>query len=426
MKAPFLLVALSCLVFTFYAQVNFDDNFINKTMRFDYYIAGNAYEQHVFFEQIREEPFWGGPTKNLIDRFDFGDYRYLVFDASTEKLIFSRGYSDLFFEWQDTKEAKEISRSYYSSVVFPYPKNHVRLQIDRRLPSMQWEKIFEYEIDPASYFINTDLKPGFKIDKLYDSGSSAEKVDIVILPDAYTKRQMRKFRKDCKRFINYFFECSTFGNYREKFNFWVVYAPSRDGGPDIPGKDIWNRTVLNTHFYTFDSERYLTTRDVRQIRDLAACVPYDQIYILVNSEKYGGGGIYNFYNLCSSDHPASNMVFTHEFGHAFAALADEYAYENTPAEELYDLSVEPFQVNITTLADFDSKWKHLVDSGVPVPTPNENRYAAKIGAFEGGGYVKKKIYRPMADCKMRSNQNDRFCPVCEKAIVDMIRFYCDE
>ena len=55
----------------------------------------------------------------------------------------------------------------------------------------------------------------------------------------------------------------------------MVNAPSEESGTDIPGDGIWRNTILNTHFYTFNSERYLTTRDVKQIRDLAAYAPYD-------------------------------------------------------------------------------------------------------------------------------------------------------
>ena len=427
MKNKIQLILLLCvLAHGLFAQINFEDYFYQKTMRFDYVIAGNAYEQHIYFEQIREEPTWGGPRQNLIDAFNYGDYQYLVYDKESGELIFSRGYSDLFFEWQVTPEASEVSRSFYSSVVFPYPQKTVTLKINRRKPNMEWELLYQQDLDPESYFVNTDPEPGYKTRKLLNSGDPAQKVDIVILPDGYTKRQMRKFKKDSQRFIKYFFACPTFAATKDKFNFWIVQAPSANSGPDIPGKDVWESTVLNTHFYTFDSERYLTTRDVKSIRDLAGCVPYDQIYILVNSKKYGGGGIYNFYNLCSSDNPDSDKVFTHEFGHAFAALADEYAYEDTPPEELYDLSVEPFQPNITTLADFDSKWKNMVDGDTPIPTPDKPEYAQKVGAFEGGGYVQRKIYRPVADCKMRSNNLDEFCPVCEKAILEMIRYYCDE
>ncbi len=425
MRKSRLLLLLMLAVLGVDAQVDFNTFFKSKTMRFDYNIAGDASSQTIYFEQIREEPFWGGSKINLIDKFNFGDYRLLLYDAASDQLIYSRGYSDLFKEWQDTDEAKKLKRTFYSSVVFPYPINTVRLVIDRRQRNMNWEKIYEQEIDPQSYFVNNDKPLAYKTKKIHNSGNPNKKVDIVIIPDGYTKRQMKKFRKDSERFVNYFFECKPFNQLTDRFNFWMVYAPSEDSGTDIPGKDEWNNTVLNTHFYTFDSERYLTTRDVKSIRDLAGCVPYDQIYILVNTSKYGGGGIYNFYNLCSSDNRLSDKVFTHEFGHAFAALADEYAYTDTPPEQLYDLSVEPFQVNITTLVDFESKWKDMVSDETPIPTPITEENQLKIGAFEGAGYVLRKLYRPMFDCKMRSNNTDEFCPVCEKAILEMIDFYCE-
>ncbi len=399
----FLLLLVSVLLtgFSSFSQVNYDLYFTSETMRFDYNIAGDANSQIIYFEQVRKEPMWGGSRVNLLDKFNFGDYRVLIFDSATNNLLYTRGYSDLFKEWQDTKEAKEISRTYYSSVIFPFPKKAIKLQIDRRKRNMKWEKIYELEINPGSYFINTDKPPSYKTKKLHYSGNPAKKVDIVIIPEGYTEKQMRKFHRDSKRFVKYFFDCSPFKENSDKFNFWTIDAISEESGTDIPGKDIWKNTVLNTHFYTFNSERYLTTRDVKSIRDIAGCVPYDQIYILVNTDKYGGGGIYNFYSLCSSNHPLSNKVFTHEFGHAFAALADEYAYSDTPASELYDMTVEPYQVNITNLADFDSKWKDLVNDTIPIPTPDSLVYRNSIGAFEGGGYAKKNIYRTTFDCKMR-------------------------
>jgi hypothetical protein len=236
---------------------------------------------------------------------------------------------------------------------------------------------------------------------------------------------MKKFRKDAERFVNFFFTVSPFKENKGRFNYWTVEAISEESGTDIPGKDIWRKTILNTHFYTFNSERYLTTKDIRSVRDIAACVPYDQIYILVNTEKYGGGGIYNYYNLCSSDNEQSEKVFVHEFGHAFAALADEYDYGYDKAENLYDMTVEPYQPNITNLVDFEKKWKNMVDSDTPIPTSTDGKYRNKVGAFEGAGYVKKKIYRPVADCKMRSNNVKEFCPVCKKVLVEMIIYYSE-
>ncbi|MEN8120816.1 MAG: M64 family metallopeptidase [Bacteroidota bacterium] len=407
------------------AQINFDDYFLSRTLRFDYTRAGNSDTSFVYFEQIKEEPFWGGSKVNLLDTFNFGDYRLMLYDSTGTKLIYSRGYSSLFHEWVDTEEAKKVSRSYYESVVMPFPKHKVILKLQNRDRKNIFYTVFEYQVNPNDYFIVKDKTDKYTVEKFYGSGEPATSLDIVVLPEGYTTQEMVKFKKDVGRFITYFFKVTPFKENRNKINFWMVNAPSEESGTDIPGDGVWKNTVLNTHFYTFDSERYLTTRDVKQIRDLAAYTPYDQIYILVNSNKYGGGGIYNYYNLCTSDHDDSEQVFTHEFGHAFAALADEYHYGQDNAEEFYDMSVEPWQANITNLVDFESKWKNMVDKDTPIPTPDTEEYKNKVGAFEGAGYVKKKIFRPGHDCKMRTTQTNEFCPVCLKAVTEMLKFYSE-
>ena len=58
---------------------------------------------------------------------------------------------------------------------------------------------------------------------------------------------------------------------------------------------------MNLTYYTQGTERYLMTLDFKSVRDLAALVPYDNICIISNSDKYGGGAIYNYYTSIPSD-----------------------------------------------------------------------------------------------------------------------------
>ncbi len=183
--------------------------------------------------------------------------------------------------------------------------------------------------------------------------------------------------------------------------------------------------MLNSTFYTFDLERYLMTSDNKALRHVASNVPYDQIFIIVNSGKYGGGAIYNHYSVCVNNNIHEEYVFTHEFGHGFAFLADEYYTSDVAYNDFYDLTVEPLEPNITTLVDFDLKWKNMVEDEIPVPTPSTKEFKDKVGAFEGGGYVAKGVYRPKQDCSMKSISVDNFCPVCKQAIQDMIDFYIE-
>ena len=147
--------------------------------------------------------------------------------------------------------------------------------------------------------------------------------------------------------------------------------------------------------------------------------------MLVNSDKYGGGGILNSYNLTTCHQKWFKPVVVHEFGHSFAGLADEYAYEQEQIP-MYPHDVEPWEKNITTLADFHGKWENMIDKKTKIPTPlskKEKEAVSKVGVFESAGYSLKGVYRGVQDCRMRINETPEFCAVCKKALQDLIDFY---
>ena len=86
---------------------------------------------------------------------------------------------------------------------------------------------------------------------------------------------------------------------------------------------------------------------------------------------------------------------SHEFGHGFAGLGDEYYSSEVAYEDFYYLEIEPWEPNITTLVNFESKWKNMLDDSIPVPTPRTKDFIDNLGVFEGGGYMAKGIYSPM-------------------------------
>jgi len=421
-----ILFFLFGLISVLYSQVNFEDYFIDKTLRFDYYHVGDVNSQLIAFDELREEPFWGGPSKNLIDPFNYGNYKYEVYDKETGKLIFSKGYSTLFAEWLTTPEAKKVKKAFHETIVFPFPKKEVVLKIYARDKKNVFQQVFEYEIDPADPFIKKDKPYKYNSIKFLYNGDPSSKVDIVVIPEGYTKDEMDKFKKDLEKFVNALFGSSPFRENKNNFNIWAVEAPSEESGTDIPRKDIWKNTIVNSSFYTFDTERYLMTEDNKTLRNLAGNVPYDLIYIIVNTSKYGGGAIYNYYSVCVSDNENFEYLVVHEFGHGFAGLGDEYYTSQVSYEEFYKTDVEPWERNLTTLVDFDSKWKNLIDKDTPIPTPPTDEYKNKVGVFEGGGYVPKGVYRPMFDCTMKSRIVDNFCVVCKQAIQKMINYYCEK
>lgn len=422
MKIIFLL--LISITFTF-SQVNFDDYFEDKTLRLDYFHSGDKENNYYSFDELIEEPYWGGSKVNLIDKFNYGRYKFEVYDAVSNTLIYSRGYSTIFNEWQTTEEAKHTTKTFNETVVFPFPKKAVLVIFYASNRKNEWIKKFEYEVNPENYFIKTERVDEYNNFQVVYSGDPSVNVDIVIIPEGYTEDEMDSFKKDCEHFSDYLFNASPFKENIDKFNIWGIEAPSLESGTDIPKEDIWKKTLVNSSFYTFDLERYVMTYDNKTLRNVASNAPYDQIYVLVNSDKYGGGSIYNHYSMSVTGNKYFEFIVTHEFGHGFTSLADEYYTSDVAYQDFYPLDVEPTDPNLTTLVDFDSKWNDLVEEGTPIPTPDTDEYKSKVGAFEGGGYVAKGIYRPAEDCTMKSIKVDNFCPVCKRAIQQMIDFYTE-
>ncbi len=416
-----ILLLISTQIFS--QNINFQSYFINKTMRVDYIHTGDSVNEILSLKQIKQEPLWGGSHKNLIDTFKYGRYMCEIYDSASNKLIYSRGYNTLFQEWQTYNEAKKQKRSFYETLIFPYPKKTIIININRRQKNGNYKNIFSLNINPEDYMIKKENPPAFKTFTILKNGPSDKKVDIVFLFDGYTKADKEKLHKDAKRFANYFWTYPPFKNYKDKFNIWGIETFSEENGTDIPGENIWKKTLFNSSFYTFRSERYLTIQDTKTIRNIAALVPYDQIYIIVNTSKYGGGGIFNFWNITAADNPLSKWVFLHEFGHGFAGLADEYV-DTEISDDFYNKNVEPWEPNITNLVNFESKWKNLIQKGTPTPTPDNDKYNNTIGLFEGAGYVAKGVYRSYRNCEMRQLKQG-FCPICSQAIKQMIKFYSE-
>ncbi len=407
-----------------FGQPDFNEYFLKKSFRFDFTLGGNADEVKVYPGEMKQEPFWAGSTTGLIDGFNYGAFRFRVFDVESETLIYSKGFSTLFQEWQTTPEAKKIDKIFYQSIIFPFPLSPVRLEIDARQWNGDFKTLFRTEIIPNDYFILKEAPLPYEARVIMENGNPEEKVDLVILAEGYKMEEMDRFLSDARRLTGYLFAQEPFKSARSCFNVRAVLSPSVDSGTDLPGEGIYKNTVFNSSFYTFDIDRYLTSSDMKAIHDAAACVPYDNIYVLVNTERYGGGGIYNFLNICSAGNLLSNEVFVHEFGHGFAGLGDEYYSSSVAYENFYNIKAEPWEPNLTTLVDFESKWVAMVNDTVPIPTPRENKYLNTVGVYEGGGYQAKGIYSPFIDCRMKSNDAKAFCPVCIDGINKMIDFYC--
>lgn len=411
------------LCFNAFSQ-NYNDFFTEKACRIDFQFCGNNTETKAYLEKIKQEPYWGGRRLHLSDDINLGQYRVMVYDSLSNQLIYTSGFSTLYFEWQATPEAKKVNKSFEQSVQFPYPKNAVKVAIEKRTDFDKWSSLLQFGFSPDDKLIVRNSNIQAQVKEILKTNDSFKAIDIAVIAEGYTAKQKDKFFKDAEKLAESMFTHEPFSSYKNRINVYAIAAVSDESGISMPHKDNWKNTAVGSHYYTFYEPRYLTSPNVYKIRDYAALVPYDAIYILANTPEYGGGGIYNFYALASADSKrAQTEVIVHEFGHSFAGLADEYFRENADVlDGMYNLKEEPWEPNITNLVNFDAKWKKVLPTDIQIPTPVTEENKSKTGVFEGGGYLTKGMYRPCYDCRMRTNEAKSFCPVCEKAVEKVILF----
>lgn len=400
----------------------FDTNFEDSTLRIDYTFAGNADVQYVALNNLSSTEGWWGRRTNLDSVPLKGNGDLTLYDAEG-KVIYKTSFSSLFQEWITTPEAKDITQSFEFTLLVPMPREKATAELVLR-DNTGKESRLKHTINPNDVLIRDRSKTEALPHRyLHRGGDSKEAIDVVILAEGYTAEEMALFMADAQIATDEILSYEPFKSHKEKFNFIAVESVSKDTNVSVPQEGAWRETAVGSNFMTFYMERYLTSGNVYAMYDLATNIPCEHFIILANTDTYGGGGIYNSYTLTTAHHPAFRPVVVHEFGHSFGGLGDEYFYEgNLDNDEMHSLQHEPWEPNITTLVDFESKWADMVEPGIEIPTKvtEERSKNYTVGVYEGGGYRSKGIYRPVDVCRMRNNVADRFCPVCERAIERVI------
>jgi len=448
----------------------FDDFFADRTMRVNYFHTGNRGEEIIALGSVVSDGPWPGSRTRLLDPLNLGNYFFEVLDRDTNQPIYSRGFASVFGEWATTDEAKDHPGTFEESVRFPWPKKPVQLVIKKRDASNAFQQIFSTIIDPNSRFVNpADRPPAGKVWSVIENGPPSQKVDLLVIGEGYTESELPKFHRDVQRMVGKLFETEPFKSRKGDFNVRALDLIEPKSGVHRPRTSDNRRTATGVQYNIFDSERYVLTLDDHRMRDIASSAPYDFLEILVNEKTYGGGGIFNDQATACVDSAFAEYVFVHEFGHHFAALADEYytspvAYTTAGTET----HPEPWEPNVTANGAHP-KW--ATDPDVPLPTPwdketfekhshevqaerakiraanqpesvmdklfteerewetrflGSQKYAGKVGAFEGASYEPRGLYRPQTDCIMFTRDEVGFCRVCRSAIERIIDMYSRE
>jgi IgA Peptidase M64/Peptidase M64 N-terminus len=470
MRKLVFVTALFLVVSSAFAA-RFEDEFVDKTMRVNYFHTGNHGEEVIALDSVVSDGPWPGSRTRLIDTLNLGNYYFEVVDRDTNQAVYSRGFASVYGEWQTTDEAKERAGTFAESVRFPWPKKPVQLVIKKRDASGAFQQIWSTLIDPSSRFVNpSERKPAGRVWNVIENGPPSEKVDILVIGEGYTETELPKFHSDVARMVGKLFATEPFKSRRKDFNVRALDLAEPASGVHRPRTGDNRRTMTGVQYNIFDSERYVLTLDDHRMRDVASSAPYDFLEILVNEKQYGGGGIFNDQATACVDSAFAEYVFVHEFGHHFAALADEYytspvSYTTSGGSE----HPEPWEPNVTALHDLAKvKWHDLVEASTPLPTPwdkegfekhsrdyqkerarlraanvpesemdklftaertwetqflGAQKFAGNVGAFEGAAYEALGLYRPEVDCIMFTRDEVGFCRVCRRAIERIIDAY---
>ena len=382
-----------------------------QTLRVDYMFSGTDKSVEISLDEMSCFDGWAGRRTNLKEVPVRGNGQICMTDAQTGDTLYRMSFSTLFQEWQTTEEATKVRKSFENVFLLPMPQTKAKVNVHLYDFFGNIVASLNHIVDSSDILIShlNPVAPEHRY--LLKSGTPEEKIDVAIVAEGYTAEEMDMFYADAQVAMEAILKHEPFGQYKDRFNFVAVALESQDSGVSVPGEGEWKNTALKAHFNTFYMDRYLTTLRLKNMHDRLCGVPYEHIVILANTDTYGGGGIYNSYTLTTAHHAAFKPVVVHEFGHSFAGLADEYYYDDQYVEYYYP-GTEPWEQNITTLADFESKWKDMLEAG-------------EAELLEGAGYQSKGVYRPAKDCRMHTNKAENFCPVCQRALGRIIEFYTD-
>ena len=422
MNKHFALLVLSLLSLLSSAvnaknTLSFNDWFDDATLRLNYIFSGTNATQDIALHTMAVSPTWAGRRVNLDTLLLAGNGQVELCDSASGQRIYIASFSTLFQEWQHSEEATQVRKAFETVQLVPMPKRTVYATL--RLYNNRREVVAEmrHRVSPHDILIRRGRAQSKYAATLLHGGDARRGIDLVFVAEGYTEAQKGLFVSDARTAMEALFEHEPFRTLRDRFNIRALFAPSEREDVSRPGQGLWHETPCGSHFHTLYSDRYLMTDKLFQLYDLLEGVPTEHVIVLANTPTYGGGGIYNLYAMTSARQAWFRPVVVHEFGHSFAGLADEYFYDDQ-YETFYPSDVEPWEPNLTTIVDFDSKWANLL--GDPEALQHDG-----VGLFEGGGYQSKGIFRPCFNCRMRTNEYHEFCIVCRQAIEKTIRYHTE-
>jgi hypothetical protein len=291
-----------------------------------------------------------------------------------------------------------------------------------------WDLVTDQSLPLASY------KPDVSLASPEQPSSTTNQLQILIMSEGYKFTQQSKFNTDKTNLQNAILAVSPFKEYAPYIAFPYLFSQSTDSGADRPKYQAncsvvgqccrdpqapATTTLVTTAFdVTYCSNLYsyrFLGGDMNKIAIAASQFPdYNLIILLVNYTDYGATAFGSVAFVSTS--PQLYDVSSHELGHITGYLGDEYTDSGQPTSVCDDFVPGNCPRNETDkLARADIKWSAWIPQGVSLPM-DPAAYPNTVGLFAGAFNHQTLMYRPWADCKMRTNGRP-FCPICRQSIV---------
>ncbi len=231
--------------------------------------------------------------------------------------------------------------------------------------------------------------------RIVGDGPSTNRVDVVLMNDGYRIDKQKSWNKFAADLPREFERNDAFGEYFGYLNFVRCNLVSEDD--NITGFGRTTSTALGGHVRGTIQGHVGVERD--KVRAMLAELPADEhdglvmAVVRVGVLGTGGDGI-----ACIGGQGAKIAV--HEWGHAFAALGDEYSRKTHEREG---------GRRAPNVSDTDDPtkvpWAHWIDAK-----------ARGIGVYEGANGQVRGAWKPKASgCVMQNGES--FCEPCREAVV---------
>lgn len=232
------------------------------------------------------------------------------------------------------------------------------------------------------------------------------------------------FRANIRDYLRLLFGSDVWREQRDVFNAHAVFDASPQAGYDILAEDesrLLERQTLYGAYIDPESEALLLDRASAFERAAAAVPEVDLVVALVNqpiiagraNATFGEGGVIVF-NGGHTETLPNYHVESHEMGHAFAGLCDEYVEERGQHSE-DGATLDACPNTTLSLQPADIPWHTLLPPDQTIPTLDTD---GSVGVYIGSDYFSDGAYRPSINSMMSNQGTNPFFNAPSRAAIE--------